>query len=419
MGQPTDTPERRGADGETGRPERILFVCQNDFSAPSEKQVLGLAQQLVGRGHEVMIAICGDISTAQQEGATGLPGLRVHDFAFVRGRLRPGDLAAARDFAPTLVHAWNSRVPTIAAARAMARAARAPVFVHFEDDEWRVPEHAPGELLLRRVAHRGRRVVSHFDPSVWWHSNRSSLRWTARHAAGLDALTPALAREVQRRMKRDCAVVLPITPRVPPTPVESLPKLPAGFDGHPLLLITGTIWPVYLPDFMLGFRAVAELQRRGRPVRLLHAGRVLPRWDPLELARSASVAEGTAAFIGYVPFSVVPGLLRRADVLLQPGPPSEFNRLRLPSKLQAYLASGTPTVTFAVGFGELLADRVEVLLTQTADPGELADRIAELLDDPALRATLSRSAPAAAARLFDPRANADALLSHYRAAPRR
>jgi glycosyltransferase involved in cell wall biosynthesis len=112
----------------------------------------------------------------------------------------------------------------------------------------------------------------------------------------------------------------------------------------------------------------------------------------------------------------VPALLRRADVLLQPGPPSDFNRLRLPSKMQAYLASGRPTVTFAVGFAELLEDREEVVKTHTGDPSELADRVEEVLDDGALRARLEHGGPAAAARLLDPARNTDALLAHYREA---
>ena len=383
---------------------RIAFVCQNDFGAPSEKQVLAFAQQLTALGHEVLIAIAG-------ESREGADGLAVHRYGFARGRLRGADVRALRAFAPDLVHAWNSRVSTVAAAAALCEATGAPLFVHFEDDEWRLPAIAPGEMLRRGPGHLARRTLSVVNPSVWWHSTRRSRRYVARRAVALDALTPVLADEVRRRMGRECRVVLPVTPSIPGS--AEPPRLPAG---APTLLITGTIWPVYLPDFMLGFRAVAELQRRGRPVHLVHAGRVLPRWDPQRLAARAGIAPGSATFLGYLPYAVIPGLLREADVLLQPGPPTEFNRLRLPSKLQAYLESGTPTITFAVGFGELLEDRVEALKTYTADPCELADRIEEALDDEALRARLRAGGPRAAARLFDPVANTESLLAHYREA---
>ena len=392
---------------------RILFVCQNDFGAPSEKQVLGLAQELCRRGHPVMVSLAGELESAEREGATAVAGLTIHRHQFVRGRLRSTDLEAARAFEPSLVHAWNSRVPTIAAARSIGRAAGAPLFVHFEDDEWELPAHAPGEPLKRRIGHLGRRALSNVDPSVWWHSTWRSRRAVARHAVGLDALTPALAAEVTSRMGRDCTVVLPVTPR-PTGPPQSAEPPDLG-DGPPVVLITGTIWPVYLPDFMVGFRAIAELQRRRLPIRLVHAGKILPRWTGEELAVSAGMEPGSARFLGYLPYGAIPPLLRRADILLQPGPPSEFNRLRLPSKLQAYLESGTPTVSFGVGFGEMLEDRTEILKTHTGDPGELADRLAELLGDADLRAQLARGGPAAAARLFDPVANVDALLDFYRA----
>jgi len=85
----------------------------------------------------------------------------------------------------------------------------------------------------------------------------------------------------------------------------------------------------------------------------------------------------------------------------------------LPSKLQAYLASGTPVLASAAGAGELLVDRDEVLKTHSGEPAELADRLCELLEDEALRNRLSVGGPRAAERLFDPVRNTNALLAHY------
>jgi glycosyltransferase involved in cell wall biosynthesis len=394
-------------------PLRVLFICQFDFSAAAEKQVLGFAQQLVRRGVEVLICLGGDEATAAQEGADRLQGLSVHRYQFAGRRLRRADVEVARRFGPSVVHAWNSRVPTMAAAREIATATERPLFVHFEDDEWRLPEHPPDETLKRRVGHIARRLLSNVLPSVWWHSTRRSLRHVSRHATALDALTPTLADEVHRRLGRTCQVVLPVTPE-PVAATEPAEPVTLG-PGPPVLLITGTIWPAYLPDFLVAFRAVSELQRRGREVRLIHAGRIHPDWTGEALAVSAGIADGAATFLGYLPYAAIPGLLAQAVVLLQPGPPSEFNRLRLPSKLQGYLESGTPTITFAVGFGELLEDRVEALKTYTGDPAELADRIVEVLDDPELRDRLAAGGRVAASRLFDPRRNTDALLAHYQA----
>lgn len=401
-------------DGD-GAPLRVLVVCQNDFGAPTEKQALWLARELAGRGHRVLISIGGELASAQREGATAIDGIDVVRHSFAARRLRRDSARRAQAFRPDVIHAFNSRPPTVAAAAGYRRATGSPVLVHFEDDEWRRHPALPGEPLYRRAGRVGRRLASRVHPPLWTESTRASLRWARRRAAGFDALTPMLADEVSRRFERPCATVLPVNP---PEATDPPPLGDVEFPAGQFALVTGTVWPIYLDDVLLGMRAVAELQRRGTGIAYVHAGRVHPRIDPAQLCAEAGLAPGTATFLGYVPFAQVPGLLRRATVLLSPGAPTPFNRLRLPAKLQAYLASGTPTVTFAVGFGELLEDRREALLTRTADPAELAARIAEVLSEPALAATLRAGGPRAARRLFDAGRNAEALVRLYRAALR-
>ncbi len=252
-------------------------------------------------------------------------------------------------------------------------------------------------------------------PGSWPHSTLATRRWVRRRALALDALTPELAFEVSSRLGRPCSTLLPVSPEVEPASAVEL-DLPEPLQDLPLVVVTGTIYPFSLEDTLQGLRAVAEVQRRGHRVGYVHPGNVHERIDPVALARDAGLDPRSCWFPGLLPYASIEPMLRRAMVLLQPGGPTEFNRLRLPSKLQAYLASGTPTITFSVGFGELLADRSEVLKIRTADAGELADRIAELLADESLRQALAEGGPRAARRLFDPEANTDALEAHYRAA---
>lgn len=394
---------------------RILFVCQHDFSAPTEKQAVGFAQQLVRRGHQVTISVGGDVGSAVSEGIEEAPGLTLRDHRLLGRSLRQEDLQSASAFDPTLIHAFNSRTPVVAAARCFRTATRAPVFVHFEDDEWRAHAGVPDDSIYHRVGRHARRLASRVRPAVWDQSTRSSLRWVRRHARGFDALTPRLAAEVGDRLARECAVVLPITPRLRARQQVDENPDPWGPRSGPVALFTGTVWPVYLADVLMGMRAVADVRARGVPLVFAHAGRVHPRLDLASLARSVGLDSAAAIFLGYRPFHTMPRLLEHASVLLQPGPPTRFNRLRLPSKLQAYLESGTPTITFAVGAGELLVDRLEVLKTYTDASSELADRMVEVVSDHDLRATLSAHGPTAARRLFDPDRNTDALLGHYEA----
>jgi glycosyltransferase involved in cell wall biosynthesis len=395
-------------------PVSILFVCQSDLGGPSEKQIMGFAQRLAQRGHRVLMSLGGGADSVAREGLQMVPGIELTEHRFSGRHLRPGDRHRAREFGPTLIHAVNSRVPTAAATADYARATGAPVFVHFEDNEWQAWRGVPGESLYHRVGRHVRRVESIVHPEVWPHSTAATRRWVRRRTVALDALTPELATEVSARIGRPCSTLLPVSPTVIAVEADAAFEPPASLVGVPLAVVTGTIYPFSLEDTLQGLEAVAEVQRRGHDVGYVHPGNVHPRIDPEALAAGAGLRKGTFAFPGLLPYSNMAALLRGAAVLLQPGGPSEFNRLRLPSKLQSYLASGTPTITFAVGFGALLADRDEVLKISTARPTELADRIEEILVNSELRSTLAEGGPRAARRLFDPERNTDALLSHYR-----
>jgi len=180
-----------------------------------------------------------------------------------------------------------------------------------------------------------------------------------------------------------------------------------------VVVYTGAVYGAHLSDFLILLRAVAILRQRGIDVGIVHSGHRARRITPAAMLKEARLDPGAAQFLGYVPSSLLFRLLRAGDVLVQPGAPTAFNRLRLPSKLQAYLASGTPTVTFATGFGEMLQDRIEVLKTHGPSPQELADRIAEVLADQGLASVLSAGGPRAAERLFDRDRNTGALIAYY------
>lgn len=384
---------------------RILFVGAGDYRSPDEKQALGSAQELLRRGHAVMTSFLGDPALIAAEGADRIDGLhaRTHDLRPL-GRLRPEDVAAACAFAPHIVHVLGARVAAAAAARELAATTQARLLVHLADDEWGLMRRGTAARALRRAAWR-------LHPTAWPHTTARTLAALRREAAAFDALAPELAAHARQRLGRDVAVVLPVLPELPPAGErDELPALPSG----PLVAYTGAIAPAHVGDVLILLRAIALLRREGRPIRLLHAGSVFV--DAGELLRTAGLDADAVTFLGHVPPPALTGLLARADVLAQPGAPTEFNRLRLPSKLQAYLPSGTPTVTFACGFGAELADEDEVLKTHTAAPEELARQVVRLLDDTALAERIAAGGRRAAARLFDPVRNTDDLERYYRTA---
>jgi glycosyltransferase involved in cell wall biosynthesis len=398
---------------DAGRPPRVLFVCGSDFSSPSEKQVLWFSLELGDRGAETMISLMGDPATAEAEGADRVKGMRLLWPRF-RGRSpSAADLRAVREFEPELIHAFNARAPVIAAARAYSRATGAPVFVHWEDDEWGLRRGFPGSSPLRRAAQLARRAASAVNPSLWYLATRGSIRWAARNAVAHDALAPALAAYVERRLGRPCELVLPAM--APPAENRSeAPPLPATVRAGRIAAYTGEIHPARIDDIRLAARAVAIAQERGLDATFVHAGGNVAGVETAKLAEDEGLRTGSYAFLGHLPYARIPPLLEESAALIASSRPIRFNIMCLPSKLQGYLASGTPVLASAAGAGELLRDRDEALKTETGEPEELADRLCEILTDDRLADTLAAGGPRAAKRLFDPVRNTDTLIAHYR-----
>lgn len=391
---------------------KILFVCSADFAAPSEKHALGWAEGLAARGHETMIAIRSERTAPAVRG-----GVKVIAYRFRGPRPNPGFLRAVKQFGPCIVHAFNPRLGVIAAVEAVANlVASCLVCVHFEDDEWGLAfGGASRPNASRRVLRVGGRLAGAVKPDVWPFATRGSLRWATRAGHGLDALTPMLSTHVAERAGRHCQTLLPVLPVLPdcPAPQPDARPIPLPHVGSDVVLYTGAVYGAHRSDFMILLRAIATLREGGMDVGLVQTGHLARRLAPAAMLVEAKLDPTAARFMGYVPSSSISALLRAADVLVQPGAPTAFNSLRLPSKLQPYLASGTPTVTFAAGFGTMLRDRKEVLKTHGPTPEELGDRIAEVLSDSQLAATLSAGGPEAAERLFDRDRNTEALIAHY------
>lgn len=173
------------------------------------------------------------------------------------------------------------------------------------------------------------------------------------------------------------------------------------------LLYVGTIQPSKgVGD---AIEAVAQLKRRGRPVRLriVGAGKVA-RFQAL--AEKRGVAD-LIDFVGLVTNAQVFNMMREASAIIVPsrhGYPEG-----LPLTIYEGLCARTPIIASDHPmFAGHLVNGETALIYKARRPAELADRIAELLDDPALYAALSLNGRTAWLRMQNPVKWGD-IISHW------
>jgi glycosyltransferase involved in cell wall biosynthesis len=118
--------------------------------------------------------------------------------------------------------------------------------------------------------------------------------------------------------------------------------------------------------------------------------------DVLERAGRADL-RNHAVWTGHVPHAEVPSLLGRFDIAVAPYLPVEDFYFH-PLKIVEYLAAGKPVIYSDQGDLRALVGPGGLSYVPGSVP-QLADRLAQLLGDPALRERLARSAALRGARL--------------------
>lgn len=395
---------------------KVLLVCLADFRAPGARQTLRLAQALSDAGHRCLVLIEGDLETLRFASEREL-GLDVDRFDFTgpfidrRTRVRVGE------FNPNLIHCYEPRTAPLSASLQLSRRERAPLCVRFADDDESLAKDAGGTGLRGRLGRPAMLAAGTLFPRRWPYKHPLLYRRMLIRAGGFDAITPALAEEVSRRYGVPCEGILPAIPREDPPARRDGLRSRLGLPEGPLVLYTGSVYRAQYPDLEMLLRAFCDIANREPQAQLVHTGRIAPRYDLDRLREMAGQGADRVHFLGFLEDPRdVSALLAEAAVLVQPGAPTDFNRLRLPAKVHDYLLAGRPTVTFAAGFGGLLHDRQDVVLTHGDDPGELAEAVAWVLADASRADRIGRVGRQRALSLFDPAAIAAQTVEYYQRA---
>lgn len=166
-----------------------------------------------------------------------------------------------------------------------------------------------------------------------------------------------------------------------------------GLGDGPVLLFVGRIQP--LKGLDVAVRALAELDRDD--AELVVVGGASGAEGDAEMARIVAIVEesGLTGRVRFVPAQahhILSTYYRAADVVLVPSRSESFGLVALEAA-----ACGTPVVASAVGGLLTIVEHGRTgYLVPDRRPEVFARHIADLLDDPALAATMSRAAAARA-----------------------
>lgn len=365
-------------------PPRVLILVQNE-PLPQDRHVWNQCRALTRAGYEVSV-ICPRGATRHCEPFERLEGVDIH-----RYRARPADdgmVGYAIEYASAL---WSMR-------RLARRLARERPFdvVHACSP--------PDFLLLSMLSlrRRGARLIfDHHDLTPELFATRFG------RSGGLVHRVTLLAEQVAFRLAdvvlsvndsyrgvaltrggrrpEDVHVVRtgPDLTRFAAT--EPDPELRRG-KRH-LLSYVGVMGAQDGVDHAL--RALALLRERRRDWHAIFMGDGDVLDEMRALADSLGIAD-CVEFMGWVEHDTVGRVLSTSDVCLAPDPKNPLNDVSSMIKISEYMAIGRPIVSYDLKESRVGAAGAAVYAIAN-DEQDFADRIAELLDDPARREQMSRA----------------------------
>jgi len=380
---------------------RVLFVYFGPFDVNSGIQAYHFGNELTDLGWEVTVAGQGDPARALVVGEPRFECISHDDLDRKLGEMR-------RDPKETIVVGWTPRESVRRMTTEAVRRLGVPYVIHLEDNEELLIESATGRSLaeLQRLPLRQQDSIA---PPGLIHPTHH--REFLDGAAGITVITEAL--DEFNLAGRPHAVARPgiDLERFRPD-LEAPPRAEFGLGADDFVLVYhGTIHYANQHEMLSLYLAVKLLQRRGRRVRLVRLGHTeFGGPDP----RSFRALGDGVIELGPIAWRDIPAYLALADAYVQPGPPDDFNRYRLPSKLPEFLAMGRPVILPHCNIGNDLKHGEDALLLEQGNAMEIVVRIEELLADRELAARLGAGARRFAEEQLSWRANAEGLARFLR-----
>jgi phosphatidylinositol alpha-mannosyltransferase len=345
---------------------RVALVCPYDWDAPGGVQVhvRELASHLRGRGHAVLV-LAPARTTRSGDGLAVVGRPYAVRFQGSVAPIAPGPSTwvlvgtALRTFAPDVVHVHEPMTPSTSMAATLR--AKAPVVATFHAYAERSRLYSGAAAALR---------------PVW---RRLAVRIAVSEAAR-EFVTTRFAGEVR---------IIPngvdVGRFASPTPMAGLP------EGRRIVWV-GRLDPQ--KGFPVAVEAFSRLAEELPDVWFVVAG---DGRDREALKNVPGPVRARVRLLGPVPSERVPGALAGADVFVSPALGQESFGITL---VEAMAAGVAVVATDIAGYREVVRAGVDGLLVPPGDPGEVANALRRVLEDPSLADRLRAAGRQRAAR-FD------------------
>jgi glycosyltransferase involved in cell wall biosynthesis len=154
---------------------------------------------------------------------------------------------------------------------------------------------------------------------------------------------------------------------------------------------------------------VRDMGREGVVLKLAGSG---PERAALEAMANERGLAKNIQFLGRISDADLLTLLSTADVCVNPDRVNEMNDKSTMNKIMEYMAVGKPIVQFEMTEGRVSAGDAS-LYARANDPRDLAEKIAQLLDDPELRERMGQIGRERMEKVLDWKFSREALLRAY------
>lgn len=378
-------------------PMQIVFINYYHYIASSGVHIHFIANELTQMGHECTVVL-------PEVKGTDVFGPPLYSFRGVEEFV--GDLDEGRFGSDTILHAWTPREASRIVTQLAASVLGSGYFVHMEDNERRILEHAGNKTfkdLVKEAAHG----------AIFEGSHPLLHQIFLAEASGVSVLMDKLAQFVPSGVPTQ--LIWPACEKeffhLPPQPNLQLRKR-LGIPGNASVIVyPGNIHQANVETIDQLYRALPLVEAAGHEIRLVrcagHDYAACP--DVKDIIRRYVVA------MPDLPSKKLAEWISMSDVLVQPGVPDEFDEYRFPSKLPMFLASGRPLALSRANLGRFLQDGENCLILEENTPEVIAGKIVWLLEHPAEAAAIAHNGRKFAAQNFNWTKTAKTLLDFYAA----